>query len=465
MTTLGRVALRDFAMLRQGYVEDPDGVDIPDGWVGPGVSVFPSALRIMEKAHSIPTTEPYPPTGVLVPFTPEIATFTPGDEDVGSYANAFDQTITSRMASCTFSTDGMSYEDMKELCRCFGIPTNSPQLPMGYSATPGLFNERTAGISIPGEPSGITNNVTTRQRMGYTDGFQTWTFLWQDGLEKASSGLPAGDGSDIERQIYVMPLAFVSNVRIQAGIRREIGMTASAIAREVIEVANVRDWFPSSPTHELKDYYAKDYPKGIFTRASGPLDEGILSYESGTNGPIIAGVRKLKHRFISAGIEIYLQDDPSRIFSDASPDTMHLGERVDSDNVGMTIDLSTGLNPSWRFGDLAFRQGIRGRRGMMISLDFVNDSNGRRQFRRFLALRREVQKIFIVFYDPEYNHRMIIESYIRLVNVGQLPSDDGQLSDVFPLMYQSVGIKYNSAGEEVYLNDKESDFAIHFSEI
>ena len=461
MTTLGRVALRDFAMVRQGYTTDPDGANIPGGWVGSGVSVFPDALSIMRKAHDLPSAAPYLPTGMLVPFTPEIATFTPGDEDVGSYANAFDQTITSRMASCTFSTDGMSYEDMKELCECFGTVNVdgriSDKLP--FPETVGSFpNNRTTALALPRDDangfSASSWEKSIRQRMGFTDGFQTWSFLWQDGLEKGPLT------PEIARQIYVMPLAFVSNIRIQAGIRREIGMTASAVAREVIEVANVRDWelsITDKDMDNLERYYAPNYPDEIFTPAPSSdrpasTDTGI-GHHQGT-GPNPA-IRELKHRFISAGIEIYLDNTGS---TDQPNEDMH---RIESENVAMTIDLSTGLTPSWRFGDLAFRQGIRARRGMMLSLDFVNDNKGREQFRRFLSVRRKVQKIWIVFYDPERRHRMVIESYIRLVNVGQLPSDDGQWADVFPLMYQSVGIK-PSGSDEVYLEDNESDFALHF---
>ena len=456
MTTLGRVALRDFAMLRQHYPDTGWDASRP-GWVPPGLSVFPDALTIMEEAHKQPTSGSnlYLPTGMLVPFTPEIATFTPGDEDVGSYANAFDQTITSRMASCTFSTDGMSYEDMKELCHCFG------NIYTGGSAR--KFTTGGEDLVIP-QQSGIAdpfteNALTVRQSMGKTDGFQTWSFLWQDGLEQANYN-PTENSYP---QIYVMPLAFVTNVRIQAGIRREVGMTASAVAREVIEVCNRRDWgFKTARTRELSDFYSDTYPFtpeiyngvpfGSITPQNQSRDTGIDFYGTDSRKP-----REVKNRFIAAGIEIYL--DPTGMVEGS----VQANDIISSDNVAMTIDLSTGLNPSWRFGDLSFRQGIRARRGMMLSLDFVNDNKGRGQFRRFLSQRRKVQKIWIAFHDQERKHRMVIESYIRNVNIGQLPSDDGQWADVFPLMYQSVGVKPTGIDSEQYLLDDESDFAIHFA--
>ena len=108
MATLGRIALRNFAMTRQGYIwQDVEGnqrnTNAPSGFVGPEITVFPDALNILETIHTLPTANSiYLPTGMLVPFTPEIATFEPGDEDVGSYANAFDQTILSRLAGNAF---------------------------------------------------------------------------------------------------------------------------------------------------------------------------------------------------------------------------------------------------------------------------------------------------------------------------------------------------------------------------
>ena len=190
-----------------------------------------------------------------------------------------------------------------------------------------------------------------------------------------------------------------------------------------------------------------------------PDDKGITSYAPDGD----EAVRVVKHRFTSANVEIYLDNG---VVGSPLADNPTAAMAIDSDIVGMTIDLTTGLNPSWRFGDLAFRQAIRVRRGMNLSLSFVNDTRGRAQFRRFLASKRKVQKIWIVFYDPERTHQMIIESYIRLSNVGDLPSDDGQGADVFPLMYRSVGTskKRTRTFNEVYLTREESDFALHFAE-
>ena len=189
MATLGRIALRNFAMTRQAYIwQDVEGNphNTADGFVGSGVTVFPSALEILEAIHTLPPTAGsiYLPTGMLVPFTPEIATFEPGDEDVGSYANAFDQTILSRLAGMRFSSDGMSYEDMLEVCRCFGRAHGvDGQVPGGG----GLFYTGGAAKLIPDFTPDAGTRTSIRQRLGITDGFQSWSFMWQDGMEQAGS--------------------------------------------------------------------------------------------------------------------------------------------------------------------------------------------------------------------------------------------------------------------------------------
>ena len=460
MVTLGRIALRNFAMVRQGYSwidHEGNARLITDGFVGPEITVFPDALSILKDIHKLPESAPYMPTGMLVPFTPDIGTFEPGDEDVGSYADAFDQTILSRLAGMRFSTDGMSYEDMQELCRCFGVAYEFAGLP----DSSGKFYTASPVLAIPGDfaITAGTGYTTIRQQVGVTDGFQSWSFLWQDGMEQAE--FP-------HRRIYIMPFAFVSGMRITAGLRSEIGVAVSCIAREVVEVANVRDWVLRANL-ETNEFYDENYPldgAGLFVRPVGDTSEdiGITSHVdlADPNNPVyLESVRNVKHRFTSPNIEIYLDNGTAlRGLSDNPTAAM----AIDSDVVGMTLDLSTGLNPSWRFGDLAFRQTIRIRRGMNLSLSFVNDTRGRAQFRRFLAARRKVQKIWIVFYDPEHTRQMVIEAYIRLANVGDLPSDDGQGADVFPLMYRSVGVRQNTAApfQEIYLTRNESDFAIHF---
>ena len=78
-----------------------------------------------------------------------------------------------------------------------------------------------------------STRTSIRQRLGITDGFQSWSFMWQDGMEQA----PA-----TERRIYVMPFSFATSLRITAGLRSEIGMAFNAVAREVVEVANTRHW-------------------------------------------------------------------------------------------------------------------------------------------------------------------------------------------------------------------------------
>ena len=86
--TIGRRALRDIAFVKDANNLINSGEILYNASVGDNIQ-----LEMLKSAHGLPTEAPTMLTG-MINFTPNISVFEPGDEDVGRFANAYDQTIT-----------------------------------------------------------------------------------------------------------------------------------------------------------------------------------------------------------------------------------------------------------------------------------------------------------------------------------------------------------------------------------
>lgn len=428
MVMIGRRALRNIAfakdvnnLLRSGQLLY--GADVGDN----------IQLEMLKEIHKLPAqakeTDPPPVsmlTGMLT-FNPNISVFEPGDEDVGRFANAYGQTITSRSSDVTFSTDGAVYEDLVEMgesiAKALAMPAtpaaNYPELAASGTFKPGAAKR-----------THIRPDLDVKDDEGQQ--FQLYRLMWEEGLSR----------------MYVMPGLILGTIQLNATLRQAVRMSSQFTGADIIDVSKVRDLFDpdNAKVDVLSNYFqptnetAKSgYPWTILpdnTDISTAKDEGVASYRAATGG-VEQAVRAIKSRFTAQTIEVYINPEGG-----SQEDVSSF--KIDSDLVGAQVTISTGLMPSWRFGNLGFSTVVRTRRGITFQLTFLNTSRGRRQFQEFLRPEREVQTIWMVFYNTARTKRMIIKGNIRISGVGQLPGDDGQGANTTQLNYRTVGVDENN---------------------
>ena len=443
---LGRRALRNIALA-------------PDQTLYSGQLLYGAAsneniqLAMLQQVHELPTVAPSLLTGMLS-FTPNITVFEPGDEDVGRFADAYDQTITSRSADVTFNTDGANWEDMKSMAEAFAVALTSevggipPTTIPGGGAEYGVLN---LGTNVPGGGRAL-KRVHIRQDLDVPlnsgQQFKLWRMMWEEGLDR----------------MYVMPGAVLQSIQLDAALRREIRMSAQFVGADVVDVQMERDLdlnnaLANAGSNVLGNYFRPDYPLGgaahtpanaIFVDRAGADrdDKGTATWKDGAS--VEYATRTIKPRFTAQTIQVFM---------DVSGGNVPV--RIESDLVNASITLNTGLMPSWRFGNLGFSTVVRARRGIQARLTFLNTQQGREQFQQFLRPDRRVQKLWMVFYDPSFSTRMILKANIRISATGRLPSDDGQGANTTEFTYRSVGVDANNE----ILGEGESDFELIFDDL
>ena len=464
---IGRRALRNIA-----FVKDPEnllhsGELLYGGGVNSGGNL---QLAMLKAVHQLPTESPQMLTG-MVTFNPNITVFEPGDEDVGRFANAYDQVITSRSADVTFSTDGSNFEDLAEMGEAIAKAlTKENGMPLEATDFTPELNAGTLGFPT----KAMSKRTYIRPDVGVPinsgQEFQLYRLMWEEGLDR----------------MYVMPGTVLNSIQLNATLRQAVRMSAQFTGADVIDVAmrRHRSLFLGTPTDLmgaaiLANYFDPGYPnegpmggvgtdeKRIFgaristLTPADAIDQGVSTWRD-TN-TITVEPRSIKSRFTAQNIEVYIAVDGEE------PSTGDLAEivngvpkyKVDSDLVGAQVTITSGLMPSWRFGNLGFSTVVRGRRGITARLTFLNTNRGRRQFQEFLRPERNVQKVWIVFHDGSRNKRMIIKMNARISGTGQLPGDDGQNANTTELNYRSVGV--NRVGD--ILGDGESDFELIFDDL
>lgn len=443
---LGRRALRNIAL-------------VPDQTLYSGQLLYGASsneniqLAMLQQVHELPTEAPDLLTGMLS-FTPNITVFEPGDEDVGRFADAYDQTITSRSADVTFNTDGANWEDLKSMAEAFAVALTSEVNGIAPTTIPGggEYAVLNLGTNVPAGGRVMKRVAHIRQDLAVPlnsgQQFKLWRMMWEEGLDR----------------MYVMPGAVLQSIQLDAALRREIRMSAQFVGADVVDVQMERDLALNSAmanagSNVLGNYFRPDYPLGgaahtpanaIFVDRAGAdaEDKGTATWRDG--GSIEYAVRAVKPRFTAQTIQVFMD-----------PDGTNSPERIESDLVNASLTLNTGLMPSWRFGNLGFSTVVRARRGIQARLTFLNTQKGREQFQQFLRPDRRVQKIWMVFYDPSYSKRMILKANIRISATGRLPGDDGQGANTTEFTYRSVGV---GANNEI-LGEGESDFELIFDDL
>ena len=450
---LGRRALRNIALA-------------PDQTLYSGQLLYGASsndniqLAMLQQVHELPTVAPSLLTGMLS-FTPNITVFEPGDEDVGRFADAYDQTITSRSADVTFNTDGANWEDLKSMAEAFAVALTSEVNGIPPTTIPGggpEYGVLNLGTNVPAGGRAMKRIAHIRQDLAVPlnsgQQFKLWRMMWEEGLDR----------------MYVMPGTVLQSIQLDAALRREIRMSAQFVGADVVDVQMDRDLALNSAmanagSNVLGNYFRPDYPLGgaahtpanaIFVDRAGADqdDKGTATWRDGAS--IEYAVRAVKPRFTAQTIQVFM---------DASGGDVPV--RIESDLVNASITLNTGLMPSWRFGNLGFSTVVRSRRGIQARLTFLNTQQGRAQFQQFLRPDRRVQKIWMVFYDPSFSKRMILKANIRISATGRLPGDDGQGANTTEFTYRSVGVRPGATANDpdLILNEGESDFELIFDDL
>ena len=446
-TPIGGVALGRRALRNIGLV--------PDHALHSGELLYGAAsgdniqLAMLQQVHQLPIVAPDMLTGMLS-FTPNISVFEPGDEDVGRFADAYDQTIVSRSSDITFNTDGANWTDLRAMAEAFALRLTSGASPDEIPGSTGNaeYGILNAGTNIPsaGKPGGrlhVRQDLAVPIDMGQP--FRLWRLMWEEGLSR----------------MYVMPGAVLQSIQLDAALRREIRMSAQFMGSDIVDVAMERDLdlndaTPNEGSNVLANYFDPAYPgmggtpTSIFDARGGAdqEDKGVATYRAG--GAITLAVRAVKPRFTAQTIQVFMD-----VMGGNTP------ARIESNLVNASITLNTGLMPSWRFGNLGFSTVVRARRGIQARLTFLNTLTGRRQFQQFLRPDREVQTLWLVFYDPSYAARMILKANVRISGSGRLPGDDGQGANTTELTYRSVGV--NAA--DAIIGEGQSDFELIFDDL
>ena len=439
---LGRRALRNIALA-------PDQTLYSGQLLYGATSNENIQLAMLKEVHQLPDVAPDLLTGMLS-FTPNITVFEPGDEDVGRFADAYDQTITSRSADVTFNTDGANWADLRAMGEAFAVALSGAPATLvpGAGAEYIVLNN---GIGIPvggiaGKRLHIRQDLAVPLNSGQE--FKLWRMMWEEGLDR----------------MYVMPGTVLQSIQLDAALRREIRMSAQFVGADVVDVQMDRDLSLNNRVGEgsnvLSNYFRPDYPLGgaahtpanaIFEERAGGddrEDKGTATWYDGAD--VVYAIRAVKPRFTAQTIQVFMDIDGGNV-----------PERIESDLVNASLTLNTGLMPSWRFGNLGFSTVVRSRRGMQARLTFLNTQQGREQFQQFLRPDRRVQKLWMVFYDPSFSTRMILKANIRISATGRLPGDDGQGANTTEFTYRSVGV---DASNEI-LGEGESDFELIFDDL
>ena len=456
-TPIGGVALGRRALRNIGLA--------PDHTIHSGELLYGAAsgdniqLAMLQQVHTLPIVAPDMLTGMLS-FTPNISVFEPGDEDVGRFADAYDQTIVSRSSDMTFNTDGANWTDLRAMAEAFALRLTSPSVAMANhipgatgNAEYAILNVGTSipDAGIPDERFHVRQDLAVPIDMGQP--FRLWRLMWEEGLSR----------------MYVMPGSVLQSIQLDAALRREIRMSAQFVGSDVVDVSMDRDLDLNDGTvnegsNVLANYFDPGYPgmggtsASIFDDRGGAdrADLGVATYRNGVGGAIAQSIRAVKPRFTAQTIQVFMD-----VLGGNTP------VRIESNLVNASITLNTGLMPSWRFGNLGFSTVVRARRGIQARLTFLNTLTGRRQFQQFLRPDRLVQKLWLVFYDPSYAARMILKANVRISGSGRLPGDDGQGANTTELTYRSVGVGRAAVltDPDVILSEGQSDFELIFDNL